>query len=329
MSSTKVIVTGGCGFVGHHMVEHILKETDWEVCIVDKLSYSSFGYDRIRDISVFDDSRIHIVNHDFFMEIPSGVFRELSGAKYFVHMAAETHVDNSIDDPLPFIRSNVFGTHNALKSAERLGVEKFIYFSTDEVFGPAPPGVAYKEWDRYHSSNPYAATKAAGEELSLAYHNTYGTPVIITHTMNIFGERQHPEKFIPLVVRAVLRGDEITIHGNADGTQAAQRFWLHARNSADATLFLLQNGEVGEKYNIVGEVEMDVLTLAKEIAAIIGKPLNYKMVDFHSTRPGHDMRYALDGSKLESMGYYYPKSFHQSLIKTIEWAMENPKWLKT
>jgi dTDP-glucose 4,6-dehydratase len=217
---TKVIVTGGCGFVGHHMVEHILKNTDWEVYVVDKLSYSSFGYDRLRDISVYDDARVHTINHDFVEPVSAGILKELDGAKYFIHMAAESHVDNSIDDPVPFIRSNVLGTHYALEAARSLQVEKFIYFSTDEVFGPAPKGVAYKEWDRYRSSNPYAATKAGGEELAIAYENTYGIPVIVTHTMNIFGERQHPEKFIPLAIRKILSGEELS--GSTPATQPTQ-----------------------------------------------------------------------------------------------------------
>ena len=327
MSNTKVIISGGCGFIGHHTVEHILKNTDWEITIVDKLNYASFGYDRLRDISVFDDSRVSIVGHDFAEEVPSGVLRELEGANYFIHMAAETHVDNSITNPLPFIRSNVLGTHHAAEASIKLGVHRFIYFSTDEVFGPAPQGIEYKEWDRYKSSNPYAASKAGGEEIVVAYHNTYGLPAITTHTMNVFGERQHPEKFIPMVIRKILAREEVTIHSNSDGTVAATRFWLHARNAADAVLFLLENGEPGDKYNIVGEVEMDVLTLAKAIAEILDKPLKYKMLDFHSTRPGHDMRYALDGGKLARTGYHYPKSFIDSLYQTVRWSVENPQWL--
>lgn len=323
----KVIVTGGCGFVGHHLVEHILKNTDWEVIVVDKLSYASFGYDRLRSISVFDDSRVHIVNHDFTLEVPAGTLQELDGADTFVHMAAETHVDNSITTPLPFILSNVVGTHHALEAARSLSVGKFLYFSTDEVFGAAAEGVEYHEWDRYRSGNPYAASKAGGEELAIAYENTYGLPVFVTHTMNIFGERQHPEKFIPLCMRAILNGDEITIHGNADGTVAATRFWLHARNAADAVMFLLDRAESGQKYNIVGECEVDVSTLASMIAEILGMPITKKFVDYHSTRPGHDMRYALSGEKMKRMGYAYPVHFEESLKKTILWYLDNEKWL--
>ena len=323
----KILVTGGAGFVGHHFVEHVLKNTDWEVIVVDKLGFSSYGYDRLRDISVFDDKRVHIVNHDFRLPCPDGVLREVEGARWMVHMAAESHVDRSIDDPVPFIHANVLGTHNALFAARSIGVERFVYFSTDEVFGPAPEGKEFQEWERYKSSNPYAATKAGGEELSLAYHNTYGIPIIITHSMNIFGERQHPEKFIPMAIRKIRDGEELVIHSSADKKYAASRFWVHARNVSDALLFLIYEAEVGNKYNIVGEVEMNVLTLAQHIAAQMDKPLHYKMTDFHSTRPGHDMRYALDGKKLERMGYTYPLRFMESLEKTVDWSLDHPEWL--
>jgi len=325
----KVVITGGCGFAGHHFVEHFLKNTDMEVVIVDKLSYASFGYDRLRDIDVFDDSRVSVVNHDFTLPVSAGVLQELEGCRYFLHLAAESHVDNSIDDPLPFILSNVLGTHHALMAARALGVERFLYFSTDEVFGPAPHGVDYKEWDRYRSSNPYAASKAGGEELAVAYHNTYAIPVIITHTMNLIGERQHYEKFVPLVVKKVLAGEPVTIHSDKTMTKAGQRHYLHCRNAAAAVQFVLENGEIGEKYNIVGDVEIDNLTFAQNIADILGRPLDYRMVDFHSARPGHDLRYSLDGGALRELGFSYPVDFYDSLEQMINWMVDpdNKKWL--
>ncbi len=203
-----------------------------------------------------------------------------------------------------------------------------LYFSTDEVFGPAGPEVAFKEWDRYNSSNPYAATKAGGEELALAYANTYKLPVFITHTMNVFGERQHPEKFIPKVVRHVVRGLTMPIHSDPSRTKPGSRFYIHARNVADAVLFLLEHGEPREKYNIVGEREVDNLTLAQMIARVIGKPLKYELIDFHNSRPGHDLRYALDGSKLAAMGWSHPKEFEASLAKCVRWMLERPEYLE-
>ena len=207
---------------------------------------------------------------------------------------------------------------------------KILYFSTDEVFGPAPEGVAYKEWDRYNSGNPYSATKAGAEELCLAYANTYGLDLMITHTMNVFGERQHPEKFIPMVIRKVRDGECVTIHSNSDRTKAGSRHYIHARDVVDAVLTLFeQGGEKGEKYNIVGERELDNLELAQEIAKIVGKELHYNMVDFHSARPGHDLRYALDGTKMrEEFGWEPKLKVTERLAEVVEWTLENDKrWL--
>ena len=186
----KILITGGCGFIGHHIVEHILKNTDWDIVILDKLSYASSGFDRLRDIKVFDDKRVSVLTKDFSHPLEEGFIREIGNIDYILHLGAETHVDKSIENPEPFVVSNVLGTMRMLDFARtQKNLKKFLYFSTDEVFGPAPEGVFYKEWDRYNSSNPYAAAKAGGEELALAYANTYKVPVIITHTMNVFGER--------------------------------------------------------------------------------------------------------------------------------------------
>ena len=326
--SKRILVTGGCGFIGHHFVEHLIKNTDWEVIVLDKLTYASSGFDRLRDIEVFDDKRVSILTTDFSQPIPSGVASEIGDINYIVHMGAETHVDNSIVDPTPFVISNVVGTMHMLNFARTLPqLECMVYFSTDEVFGPAPEGVAYKEWDRYNSSNPYAATKAGGEELCLAYANTYKVPVMITHTMNVFGERQHPEKYIPMVIRRTLAGEEVTIHANPEKTKAGSRFYIHARNVAHAVLFLLNKGKIHDKYNIVGEREVDNLQLAQLIAKTVGKPLKYEMVDFHSSRPGHDLRYALDGSKMAELGWAPGKTFESSLEKCVRWVLDREQWL--
>jgi dTDP-glucose 4,6-dehydratase len=326
----RVMITGGCGFIGHHVVEHFLRETDWRIDVLDKLTYAAVGLDRVRDINAFDDKRVNFYTADLAGDIPVGVLRELSSINYILHLGAETHVDNSITDPEPFIVSNVLGTMHLLNFARKLdNLEAFCYFSTDEVFGPAPPGIAYKEWDRYDSSNPYAASKAGGEELVLAYANTYKLPTFITHTMNAFGERQHPEKFIPLVMRKVLAGEKVYIHSDATKTVSGSRFYIHCRNIAKAVHFLLDTFTTRDKYNIVGEVEVSNYHLASMIADIIGKPLVYEFVDFHSSRPGHDLRYALDGTKMKNMGWEVPMTFEESLERTIRWTLkpENKNWL--
>ena len=326
--SQKILVTGGAGFIGTHFVEHLLKNTDWDIVVLDKLTYASSGLDRLRDINVFDGNRVKIFTADFTKAVDQGLAQEIGQVDYIIHMGAETHVDRSIENAEPFVMTNVLGTMRMLEFARtQENLKKFLYFSTDEVFGPAPEGTAFKEWDRYNAKNPYAASKAGGEELAIAYHNTHGVPAMITHTMNVFGERQHPEKFIPMTVRKILAGEPVTIHSNKEKTKAGSRFWIHGRNVAAAIMFLLDKGEVGDKYNIVGEREVDNLEMAQSIAKILGKPLHYEMVDFHSSRPGHDLRYALDGAKLQAMGWKLPLSFDESLKKTIEWTVEHPKWL--
>lgn len=331
----KCLVTGGAGFIGHHIVEHILKNTDWQVAVLDKLNYASCGFDRLRDINVFDEKRVHIFTSDFSYPLPEGVKKEIGQIDYILHLGAETHVDNSIENPEPFVMSNVVGTMRMLDFAKeqknftrQFGeLKKFVYFSTDEVFGPAEEGIFYKEWDRYNSTNPYSATKAAGEELCLAYANTYKMPIIISHCMNVFGERQHTEKFIPMSIRKILNNEKISVHSDSTKTKSGSRFYIHARNVAAAVLFLLEKGESREKYNIVGEKELTNLEVAQFIANVLNKELKYEMTDFHSSRPGHDLRYALDGEKLAKMGWQLPKNFEQSLEKTIKWYLENDRWL--
>lgn len=327
--SRRVLVTGGCGFVGHHLVEHILKTTDWEIIVLDKLSYASSGFERLRDINVFDDRRVSVLTADFARPLSEGIVRELGRIDYIFHLGAETHVDRSIEDPEPFVMTNVVGTMHMLDFARKLRhLQKFFYFSTDEVFGPAPRDVNYREGDRYNSGNPYAASKAGGEELCLAYGNTYGLPIVITHCMNIFGERQHPEKFIPKVIRAVRDGSKVVIHADASRTIPGSRFWIHGRNVAAAIMFLVEHGGAQQKYNIVGEREVDNLEIARFVAKVMGRPFDYELVDFHSSRPGHDLRYALDGTKMHDMGWRMPLTFEQSLEKTIRWTLESRKWLE-
>lgn len=244
-------------------------------------------------------------------------------------MAAETHVDNSIKDPELFINNNIVSTFKLLEYARTLkNLKIFFYFSTDEVFGPALGDTLYKEWDRHKPTNPYSASKSAAEQICIAYENTYKIPIMIVNVMNAFGEKQHVEKFIPLCIKRILNGEKIYIHSYPDKKESGTRFYIHARNIASAVLFLIKNGKIGEKYNISGEKEVSNLDMAKFIAKVMDMPLNYEMVDFHSLRPGHDLRYGLDGSKLIDMGWKMPVSFEQSLEKMIKWTLEHQEWLE-
>lgn len=340
----RILVTGGAGFFGHHLVEHLLKNTEAEIVVLDSLNYASYGFDRLRDVGCYDSKRVHRYVHNIVSVWDIGLRRELGEFDYIIHAAAETHVDNSIANPRPFVESNITGTFNILEYARSQShLKSFLYFSTDEVYGPAAQNIreewetsrnptnylTYREWDRFNPTNPYSATKAAAESLCLAWANTYGLPLIITNCMNIFGERQHPEKFIPLVIRSILRGDEILIHTSPEG-KPGSRFYIHARNVSAAILFLLSQKHLPtrDKFNITGEREVDNLEMAQTIAVALCKPANIRLVDFHSSRPGHDLRYALDGSKLARLGWKVPVTFEESLERTILWFLTNPKWLE-
>jgi dTDP-glucose 4,6-dehydratase len=329
----KILVTGGAGFVGHHVIEHIWKTTDWDVVSLDRLDVSGTLM-RLSDIETYQKykSRLKIVHHDLKASLNEFVVKAIGDVDIILHIAAASHVDRSIVDPMSFALDNTIGTLNLLDYARiyRPGA-KFLYFGTDEVFGPAPEGTAYTECDRYNSNNPYAASKAAAEEFCVAYANTYRMPMKITHTMNIFGERQHPEKYIPKTISNVMHGRLVTVHADKTKTIAGRRHYIHARNVASALSFILNTPWItgkAEKYNIVGEREVDNLELARLIADIVGRPLSYEMVDFHSSRPGHDLRYALNGQKLLDLGWKHPITFEESLKRTITWTIRHKDtWL--
>lgn len=334
----RVLVTGGAGFIAHHLIDMIIQTTDWEIVTLDRLDYSG-SYNRLHDIlkdyTPEQKKRINIVFHDLKASINPLTDKKIGVIDYVFHLAAGSHVDRSIDFPMEFVQDNVIGTVNLLDWARtRLAIQKFVYFSTDEVFGPAPNGIKYKEHDRYNSTNPYSATKAAAEELCVAYHNTYGVPVIITHTMNVFGERQHPEKFIPMTIRKVSLGEEVTIHSDVTRTIPGSRHYIHAKDVSDGLMYIVNNlgdyrvkdeygGAKCPKFNLVGPEETDNLTLAKLVAEAQGKELKYKLVDFHSSRPGHDLRYALDGGLMKSLGWEPKIKFSERIKQVVKWTLEN------
>ena len=341
----KVLITGGAGFIAHHLIYHILKTTNWDIISLDRLDYSG-NLNRLDNILSTlegkDRARVKIVFHDLKSEINPWIRKEIGEVNIILHLAAGSHVDRSIEFPIEFVMDNVLGTANILEYARYLNnkssqFEKFMYFSTDEVFGPAPDGVNYKENDRYNSTNPYSATKAGGEELAVAYENTYNLPVIITHTMNVFGERQHPEKFIPMCIKKIRDGETVTIHSDKSKKIAGSRHYIHAEDVSEAILFLLNNKTINEvdwggakcpKFNIVGAEELTNLELAQIIAKSQNKKLNYEMVDFHSSRPGHDLRYSLSGKKMKSLGWT-PKIKVESRIKqVVEWSLKNSNWIE-
>ena len=188
-------------------------------------------------------------------------------------------------------------------------------------------GIFYEEDDRYRSGNPYAASKAGAEELCIAYENTYKMPIIVTHTMNVFGLRQHPEKFIPMIVKRVRDGEKIYVHANSDYTKAGSRHYIHAADVANAVFFLLENGESGQKYYVAGLNETDNEELVNMIADVMNKKANYELIDFHSARPGHDLRYALSSEKMKNLGWVPQKPLRERIKEVVDWTLENNRWL--
>jgi dTDP-glucose 4,6-dehydratase len=337
----KVLITGGAGFIAHHLIGYLLIHTDWDIVSLDRLDYSG-NLNRLHDLMISFDpevrKRVKIVHHDLKAELNPLVRSQIGTVDYILHLAAGSHVDRSIEYPMEFVLDNVVGTCNILEFAriQKDNLERFIYFSTDEIFGPAPEGIKYKENDRYNSTNPYSASKAGAEELAVSYENTYGLPIYITHTMNVFGERQHPEKYIPMCIKKIRDDQTVTIHCDSTKTIPGSRHYLHAEDVASSVLFLLNYSGKFEttygdikcpKFNIVGSEELNNLELAQIIADAQDKELKYELVDFHSSRPGHDLRYALDGDKMKQLGWKPAKSVRERIAEVVKWTLKNDHWL--
>lgn len=339
-----VLLTGGGGFIGAHTFAHIMHNTDWDITIIDSFRHKG-KTDRITEMLESHPDwreRLTVITHDLKAPLSPQLIERIGSINYIINMASESHVDRSITDPRDFIENNVHLTLSMLEYARVLAgqlqspLEKFIQISTDEVYGPAPDGHNHAEGEPHKPSNPYSASKAAQEDICYAYWRTYDLPIAITNTMNIIGEMQDPEKFLPMLIKGIKINRKVTIHANADGSKIGSRYYLHARNQADALIFLIKNVEFPRydggndigRFNVVGEYEITNLELAQKVAAILGKELRYELVDFHSSRPGHDLRYALDGSKMAALGWKAPLSFDESLKNTVEWTIAHPEWLK-
>lgn len=324
---TTVLLTGVAGFIGSHMAEHIAATTDWR--IVGLASFRHRGdSERLESCP-----SVELYHADLTAPLSPRLIDRIGPVDYIVNAAAESHVDRSIDDPWPFIENNVAVALSMLEYARIVKPRAFVQIGTDEVYGAAPVGTDHAEWSPILPSNPYAASKAAQEAIAISYWRTYGVPLVLTNTMNNFGERQDPEKYIPTIIRSVHHGTTLTVHGQPGNI--GSRFYLHARNHADAVMFLLNrapamypDAAMPDRYNIRGEREVDNLELAQFIAGIIGKPLHYELLDFHSARPGHDLRYALDDAKLRGLGWVPPVPLEASLAKAVRWTLGRPEWLR-
>jgi len=316
-----ILVTGGAGFIGANFVRLVLRERpDWRVVNLDALTYSG----NLENLAGFEnDPRHEFVKGDICDR--DVVTPLMSRADAVVHYAAESHVDRSIIDSTPFIRTNVLGTQTLLDAAREQGVQRFVHVSTDEVYGSLPlerEDLKFKEDSPLRPNSPYAASKAASDLLARAAFKTFGLPVIVTRCSNNFGPYQFPEKVIPLFVTNLLQGEKVPLYG--DGLNV--RDWLHVEDHAEAVLKVLEEGDPGEIYNIGGNNERSNLELTRTILSLMGKDDSF--IRYVKDRPGHDRRYAIDASKLHrELGWRPTRSaWPEALEATIAWYRENESW---
>jgi dTDP-glucose 4,6-dehydratase len=304
----KMLVTGGAGFIGCNFVR-LAAALGYDITVIDKLTYAG-SLRNLDDVK----SRIKFFKGDIGSD--HDVSAAMEGVDTVVNFAAETHVDRSIKDPLPFIETNVLGTHVILNEARKHDIKKFVHISTDEVYGSINHGV-FKEGDTLDPKNPYSATKAAAEHLVLSYVNTYGMKATVTRSSNNYGPYQNPEKFIPKIITNAMQDKPIPVYGN--GTNI--RDWIYVEDNCSGIIAVVENGATGEIYNIGGGQEKTNIDVVKTILNIMGKPET--LIHFISDRPGHDFRYALDSSKVKRLGWKPHYDFEAGLRKEIDWYMKN------
>lgn len=349
--SKRVLLTGVGGFVGHHCLEYFLEKTDWDLVCLDSFRHKG-TYQRV--IDVYKESpRVKVYRHDLTVPIDPQLENMLLGKKYvndqieedklhyIINIASNSAVERSTTDPTECCRNNHDLMCNMLEFARKLqGLENFVHISTDEVYGEAGPDGSHKEWSTIMPSNPYAASKASQEALAIAYWRTYNMPISIVNIMNMIGERQDPEKFLPKIIQKVVSGNRMPIYcDKKDGkVHIGSRVYLHAKNMADALIHILDKSPTlyshfdktyearPDKWNVCGDTEMDNLELAQLVAKIMGRELNYELVESESARPGYDRRYALDGSKLAATGWVAPMTFEESIKSIVDWTLANPQW---
>ena len=310
---------------------------------MDRLSYAG-DLNKINDVisELGEDyrSRVEFVYHDLKAPFRNEILDKFCDLKIILHIGASSHVNRSVEDPSLFIQDNIIGTFNLLEAARKLNeLELFYYFSTDEVFGPSDIDAKFKEWDRYNSKNPYSATKASAEELTIAYNNTYSIPILISHCCNVYGKRQNSEKFIPNTINKILNEEEIIVHTDSNNVPGS-RYYIYNDDLAKTILFLTENYKmvsteafkIQKKYppkvNISGESLITNLEVVQNIGEIIGKEFNYKLENNDPERPGHDIKYGLDTNLINEIGGSFDTDFKKGIKQTVDWYLDNKTWLK-
>lgn len=333
------LITGGAGSIGIHTISQVMKNTKWDVVVIDSFRHKGWC-DRLAvhlKGHPNDVPRIRVITHDLTAPFSELTKRKIGHVDYIINMASLSDVEASIVEPVPFVKNNIDLVLNMLEYARECKPKVFIQISTDEVYGPTKgKNDGYREWDRKIPSNPYAASKSCQEELAIAWWRAYGVPLIITNTMNNFGEMQSSTKYPVMIQKALANNETITIHHI--GGEIGSRSYLHSQNFANALIFLIKNVkphihvpgaiDMPERVHISGDKQVDNLELAKMEAEFMGvKDFKYELVDVHSTRPGHDPHYGLNADKLRGLGWTAPVSFEESLANTIRWQQEHPEWI--
>lgn len=310
-----VLITGGAGFIGSHLVSRILDERpEARVTVLDALTYAGDP----ASLAHWEGSpRFRVVVGD--IADPAAVDSAMAGAEICFHLAAESHVDRSILDGAPFMRTNVVGTQVMLDAARRHGLRRFVHVSTDEVYGDVATGSSV-EGDPLRPSSPYAASKAGADMTASAHYRTYGTPVLITRGSNTFGPRQYPEKLVPFFLSRALAGEELPLYG--DGLQV--RDWLHVEDHCSAILAVGERGEIGSVYNVGAGNERTNLEVARALLALAGRPES--LLRHVQDRPGHDRRYSVDSTRLRALGWHPRWDFAAALEGTVRWYEEHSAW---
>jgi len=314
----KLFITGGAGFIGSNFIRHILGlGRDYSIVNYDKLTYAG----NLANLeSVAGNPHYQFIKGDICD--PAAVEAAMTGCNAVVHFAAESHVDRSIYEPAAAIETNVKGTSVVLQVARKLGVQRFVHISTDEVYGDMGPGAFADENSPVEPSSPYSSSKAASDLLVRSFVRTYNFPAVITRSSNNYGPYQFPEKFLPLMITNALDGKPLPIYG--DGQQ--QRDWLHVEDNCRGILAVLERGSLGEVYNIGGLDVVDNLTMAKRLLQLTGKPES--LLTYVKDRPGHDRRYALRCEKMEKhLGWKPSIPLEEGLRQTIDWYKTQTAWL--
>lgn len=323
----KLLVTGGAGFIGSHVVKHFLADKKYHVYNLDALTYAG-NTNNLTDIKPSENyTFIHGDITDY--EYVKNLFDE-HAFDYVIHLAAESHVDRSIEDPFVFARTNIMGTLNLLQCFKEKPGCLFYHISTDEVYGTLGDTGLFTETSPYQPNSPYAASKASSDHFVRAYAETYNLPVVISNCSNNYGPNQFPEKFIPVCIQAIINNQQIPIYGDGNYT----RDWLYVEDHAQAIKTILEHGNAGETYNIGGLNEWKNIDLVKVLIRETDKALgraegnSLPLIKFVKDRPGHDKRYAIDNTKIKRELQWEPKhNFEEGIVKTIQWYLSNQAWI--